>query len=209
VNYFFTLIRRTQTWVERLADRPYAVPALFCLAIAESVFFPIPVDVLLIALCVGKPKSAFRFATICTIGSVLGGVVGYGIGSWAWYDSTGESFSALAQFFFDHVPGFSGDAFSSVQTLYRDHDFLAIFAAGFTPLPYKIFTITAGVFKLSLPVFVVASITSRAARFFLVGTLFYFYGQPIKAFIDKYVEALSVAFLVLLAGGFILLKYVL
>jgi membrane protein YqaA with SNARE-associated domain len=202
-------MRKLQDWVEHLADRPYAVPALFGLAVAESIFFPIPVDILLIAICVSRPKSSFKFATICTVGSVLGGVVGYGIGSVLWYEVGTTTFSGLANFFFDTVPGFSEETFVRVQDLYREYDFLAIFAAGFTPLPYKVFTITAGVFKISVPVFVLASILSRAGRFFLVGGLFFLFGEPIKRFIDKYLELLSIAFLVLLVGGFVLLKYIL
>lgn len=201
-------VRRLQTWVEHLAEKPYAVPALFAMAVSEAIFFPIPVDVLLIAICVSRPKQSFRYATICSIGSVLGGIVGFGVGWWLWYETGTESFSGLARFFFDSVPGFSAEAFGKVQQLYRDYDFLAIFTAGFTPLPYKVFTITAGVFKISFPVFVLASVLSRSARFFLVGGLFYFLGESIKRFLDKYLEALSIGFLVLLIAGFVLLKYV-
>ena len=203
------LMRRLQAWVEQLAEKPYAVPALFAMAVSEAIFFPIPVDALLIAICVSRPGSSFRYATICSVGSVLGGIVGFGVGSLLWYESGTESFSALALFFFDSVPGFSEGAFGKVQQLYRNYDFLAIFAAGFTPLPYKVFTITAGVFQISFPVFVLASVLSRSGRFFLVGGLFYFFGEPIKRFIDKYLEILSVAFLILLIAGFVLLKYVL
>jgi membrane protein YqaA with SNARE-associated domain len=202
-------MRRLQSWVEHLADQPYAVPALFGLAVAESIFFPIPVDVLLIAICVSRPKSSFFYSMICTVGSVLGGVGGYAVGMWLWYEAGTTSFSGLATFFFENVPGFTEAAFGRVQDLYRDYDFIAIFAAGFTPLPYKVFTITAGVFQISFPVFVLASVLSRAGRFFLVGGLFFFFGEPIKRFIDKYLEVLSIAFLVLLIAGFVVLKYVL
>jgi membrane protein YqaA with SNARE-associated domain len=205
----FGLMRKLQAWVEHLADKPYALPALFGLAVAESIFFPIPVDVLLIAICVSRPRSSFFYSTLCTVGSVLGGVVGFGIGMWLWYEVDGTTYSGLAQFFFDNIPGFTETAFASVQELYREYDFIAIFAAGFTPLPYKVFTITAGVFQISFPVFVIASILSRAGRFFLVAGLFFFFGEPIKRFIDKYLEALSIAFLLLLVGGFVVLKYVL
>lgn len=205
----FGLMRRLQAWVEHLADRPYAVPALFGVAMAESIFFPIPVDVLLIALCVSKPKGSFRFAAICTAGSVLGGVIGYAVGYWLWYDTGTGAFSGMAQFFFNAIPGFSVDRFAAVQDLYQEYDFLAIFAAGFTPLPYKVFTVTAGVFNVSLPIFIIASVLSRGARFFLVGGLFYAFGEPIKRFIDKYLEALSIGFLVLLIAGFVVLRYVL
>lgn len=194
--------------MEHLAEKPYAVPALFLMAVSEAIFFPIPVDTLLIAICVSRPKASFRYATICSIGSVLGGIVGFGVGWWLWYETGTESFSGLAQFFFDSVPGVSEEAFGKVQQFYRDYEFLAVFAAGFTPLPYKVFAITAGVFKISFPVFVLASVLSRSARFFLVGGLFYFFGEPIKQFIDKYLEALSIGFLVLLIAGFVVLKYV-
>jgi len=196
-------------WVEGLAEKRFAVAILFGLAFIESIFFPIPVDALLIAICVSRPQASFRYSAICTVGSVLGGVVGFGLGSWLWYETGTESFSALARFFLDNVPGFTEQTFGKVQQLYREYDFLAIFAAGFTPLPYKVFTITAGVFEISFPVFVLASVLSRAARFFLVGGLFYFFGERIKQFIDKYLEALSIGFLVLLVAGFVMLKYVL
>ncbi|HLE55631.1 MAG TPA: DedA family protein [Rhodothermia bacterium] len=204
----FVLVRRLQAWVEGLADGRNAAWTLFLMAVAESIFFPIPVDVLLIALCVSLPRKSFRFAAICTTGSVLGGFFGYQIGSFLWYDSAGQ-FSRLAVFFLDVIPGFTESTFESVQVLYREYDFLAVFAAGFTPLPYKVFTITAGVFDISLPVFLIASLVSRAGRFFLVAALFHFFGAPIKRFIDKYLEILSIAFLILLVAGFVLLKYVL
>jgi len=201
-------MRRLQAWVESLAGGRNAAWTLFLMAVAESIFFPIPVDVLLIALCVSLPRKSFRFATICTMGSVLGGFFGYQIGSFLWYDGSGQ-FSRLAVFFLEVIPGFSESTFDAVQELYREYDFVAVFAAGFTPLPYKVFTITAGVFDISLPVFLIASVISRAGRFFLVAALFYFFGAPIKRFIDKYLEILSIAFLVLLIAGFVLLKYVL
>lgn len=201
-------MRRLQAWVEGLADGAHAAWTLFIMAVAESIFFPIPVDVLLIALCVSLPPKSFRFAAICTVGSVLGGFFGYQIGSFLWYDGAGQ-FSRLAVFFLDVIPGFTESTFEAVQGLYREYDFVAVFAAGFTPLPYKVFTVTAGVFDISLPVFLLASVASRAARFFLVGALFYYFGAPIKRFIDQYLEMLSIAFLLLLIAGFVLLKYVL
>jgi len=203
----FGFVRRIQAWVEHLAEKPYAVPALFGMAVAESIFFPIPVDALLIAICVSRPKLSFRYAAITTIGSVIGGIVGFGLGAWLWYESGTDTFSGWALFFFDTIPGFSEEAFAKVQSLYREYDFLAIFAAGFTPLPYKVFTIAAGVFKISFPVFVLASVASRAGRFFLVGGLFYFFGESIKQFIDRYLEPLAIAFLLLLIAGFLALKY--
>ena len=199
-------------WVEGLAEKRFAVGILFGLAFIESIFFPIPVDVLLIALCVSVPKRSYWFAAVCTAGSVLGAFGGYAIGYWLWYEAAGtnvQAYSGLATFFFDHLPGFTEANFEAVAAKYRELGFWAIFAGGFTPLPYKIFTVSAGIVQLNLVTFFVASVISRGLRFFLVATLFYLFGEPIKAFIDKYLGWLTIAFVVLLIGGFIALEYVL
>lgn len=203
---------RLKDWVESLAQRRHAVVILFVLAACESVFFPIPVDVLLIALCVSVPKRSFWFAAVCTAGSVLGAFIGYAIGYWLWYDTVGadaQTFSGLARFFFDHIPGFTEPAFEAVRAKYEAYDFWIVFTGGFTPLPFKLFTISAGVFQLNLLGFGLAALVSRASRFFLVAALFYFFGEPIKAFIDRYLGWLTLAFTILLIGGFVALKYLL
>lgn len=199
---------RLKDWTESQAQKPYAMGILFLLAFAESSFFPIPPDVLLIAMCVASPRRALLFAAICTLGSVLGGIAGYGIGYLAWWDVQNGGYGAIAQFFFNYIPGFTEAKFASVQALYEKYDFWVVFTAGFTPIPYKIITIAAGVFKIPFGGFVLASLIGRAGRFFLVSSLFYFFGTPIKTFIDKYFELLSVAFLLLLVAGFALLKYI-
>lgn len=205
----FGWLYRMKDWVEGFAAKRHAKTALFLIAAAESIFFPIPVDALLIALCVSYPLRSYAFALICTLGSLAGAGVGYALGFFLWYEVTaaGPQFSAFAQFFFNNIPGFTTAVFERVGQMYRDYDFWAIFIAGFTPLPYKVFTISAGVFQLNLPMFFLASAISRAARFFLVASLFYFFGVPIKAFIDKYLGWLTILFVVLLAGGFVLLRY--
>lgn len=203
---------RLKDWVEALAQKRHAVTILFLLAAAESIIFPIPVDVLLIALCVSLPRRSFYFSTVTLVGSVLGAFGGYAIGYFLWYDAVGAgagAYSGLAQFFFDHVPGFTESNFEAVAAKYRELGFWAIFAGGFTPLPYKLFTITAGIVKLNLATFFIASVLARGARFFLVGGLFFFFGAPIKRFIDRYLGWLTIAFVVLLIGGFVLLKYAL
>lgn len=212
-------MRRLYDWTEHLAESRYSLYVLVLVAAAESIVFPIPVDVLLVALCVGRPRRSLLFAGLCTVGSVAGAVGGYAIGYWMWYAggaaaggagaalASSPEFSGLARFFFETVPGFTEERFFRVQELYRQYEFWAIFAAGFTPLPYKVFTVTAGVFNLPVYTFLLASLLSRAARFFLVGGLFRWFGAPIKSFVDRYLEALSVTFLVLLVGGFLVLKY--
>lgn len=205
---FFGWLYRMKDWVESLAATPHAKTALFVIAFIESIFFPIPVDVLLIALCVSRPKQAFLFAIICTLGSVAGAGLGYAIGYWLWYGTDG-TFSDLAIFFFNHIPGFTVPLFEEVGKRYQDYGVQVVLTAAFTPIPFKLITVTAGVFKLNFWMFFFSSIFGRAARFFLVATLFYFYGKPIKAFIDKHLGWLSILFVALVLGGFVVLKYVL
>lgn len=192
-------VRWLYEWVLHWAATPYGVPALAILAFAESSFFPVPPDVLLLALCLGAPSRAFYFASICAVSSVVGGVGGYLIGSLVW--------EQVHEFFFAYV--FAEPVFHRVQEIYRTYDFWAVFAAGFTPIPYKVFTIAAGVFEIDFGRFVLASAVSRSARFFLVAGLIWQFGPPIKNFIDRYFNLLSIVFMVLLIGGFALIRFVL
>jgi membrane protein YqaA with SNARE-associated domain len=195
-------------WVLSWAQSPYGAIALFILAFAESVFFPIPPDVLLIALALGAAAKSFRYALICTAGSVAGAFVGYGIGHFAWLTSGGE-FTAFANFFFNNIPGFTVALFNNIKALFLQWDFWIIFTAGFTPIPYKVFTITSGVFEINLFMFFIASLISRGARFFLIAYLIWKFGPGIKRFIDKYFNVLALGFTVLLIGGFFAIKYLL
>ncbi|MBQ1952002.1 MAG: DedA family protein [Alistipes sp.] len=200
------IVKRLYDWMLSWGDSRWGALALFLFAFAESSFFPIPPDVLLIALCLGAVARSFRFAAICTAGSILGAMVGYAIGYFVWQNAAGE-YTALAHFFFNHV--FSVEAFEKVGALYDQYNFWIVFTAGFTPLPYKIFTITGGLFHINFVMFIVASIISRGLRFFLIGGLIWKFGAPIKSFIDKYFNLLAIAFTVLLVGSFFLLGYVL
>lgn len=193
----FKYLRRLKGWVEGFADKPYAGWALFLIAFSESSFFPIPPDVLLIALAVMVPRKAFRYALICAIGSVLGGMLGYLIGL-EFYETVGSRIIAFygVERQYDHV-----------RALYEQNAFLAIAIAGFTPIPYKVFTIAAGAFQISFLTLVIASAISRSARFFLVATLFYFFGARIKTFIDRYFEILTVLFIILFIMGFVAIRW--
>ena len=199
-------IRNIYDWMLHWAETPYGPIALFVLAFAESSFFPIPPDALLIALALGVRSKSFKFAAICTLASVLGALLGYAIGHFVWWNNPGE-FSQVANFFFDNIPGFTTELFSKVQGLYDEWNFWIVFTAGFTPIPYKIFTISGGAFNINIVMFVLASIVSRAGRFFLVAFLIWKYGEHIKGFIDKYFNWLAIGFTVLLVGGFIGIKY--
>jgi membrane protein YqaA with SNARE-associated domain len=200
------LLRNLYDWVLHWSETRYGPAALFLLAFAEASFFPIPPDALLIALVLGLQKKAFKFAAICLAGSVLGAVLGYAIGHFLWWTPSNE-FTGIAGFFFNNIPGFTQNAFYDIQQLYVKHDFWIIFTAGFTPLPYKVITISSGAFNINILMFIVASVISRGARFFLVAALIWKFGPAIKEFIDKYFNWLAIAFTVLLIGGFVAIKY--
>jgi membrane protein YqaA with SNARE-associated domain len=190
-------LRKLYDWVLSWAETPYATPALFILAFSESSFFPVPPDVLLIALAISIPSRAFRYALICSVGSVFGGMLGYLIG-YQFMEVLGNRIIELY--------GFSSQ-WAYVGGLYKEYAAWAIGIAGFTPIPYKVFTIAGGAFRIDFTVFVIVSALSRSARFFLVAGLIHLFGPAIKGFIDKYFNILAAAFVVLLLGGFILIKY--
>jgi membrane protein YqaA with SNARE-associated domain len=195
------IVKRMYQWVLHWAETPYGTPALFGLSFAESSFFPIPPDVLQIALSISKPKRSFYYATVSMIASVLGAILGWYIGYGLW--------AGLGPFFMEYVPGVNQKNFDSVEGLYNAYGFMAITVAAFTPLPYKVFTIAAGVFHVSLPVLIVASIFGRSARFFTVATCIFFFGPTVKYYIDKYFDWAMIVFAVLLIGGFLLIEFVL
>ena len=199
-------LRQLYDWVLHWAETPYGGIALFILAFAESSFFPIPPDALLIALVLGARRKAFKYATTCMVGSITGALLGYTIGHFLWWTAAGE-FTSVANFFFNNLPSFTHANFYKIQELYNHYNFWIIFTAGFTPLPYKVFTISAGAFSINLPMFIIASIISRGGRFFLVAFLIWKFGPQIKSFIDKYFNLLAISFTVLLIGGFIVIKY--
>lgn len=191
------MFRQLRLWTIHLARSPHSRTALFLVAFIESSVFPIPPDVLLIALVLVRPRQWYLDAGVCLAGSVLGGMFGYWLGWQVWL--------LVDDFFFHYV--FSRETFEAVRSLYHRYDFWAVFVAGFTPLPYKIFTIAGGVCTIHFPVFVLASVLSRGARFFLVAGLLRIFGERILKFIEKYFNWLSIVFVILLIGGFLVLKY--
>src|SRR3989344_5105339 len=194
----FGWIRKLYDYVLSWAYKKYAGLALFVLAFIESSFFPIPPDVLQISLSVSRPKKSFVWASISLIGSVLGAVLGYFIGLF-FYETIGQAII--------HTLGYE-HYFQPVGDLYNRYAFWAVITAAITPIPYKVFTIAAGVFQIAWAPFMLASVIGRGIRFFGVATLFYFFGPKIKEFIDKYFNILTVVFMILLIGGFVVIKYV-
>jgi membrane protein YqaA with SNARE-associated domain len=192
-------LRRLYDWVLHWAETPYGIPALFIIAIVESSVFPIPPDVLLIALALAAPTRAFRIAAWCTAGSVLGGVLGYGIGFALW-----ATFEPL------FIPAvFSTDQFERVAGLYNEWGVACVFIAGFTPIPYKVFTVSAGVAELDLLPFIGASVVGRGGRFFLVAWFIRTFGAQAKQIIDRHFNLVTIAATLMLIGGFALLKFAL
>ena len=193
--------RRLYDWVIHFADTKHGSTALFCLSFAESSFFPVPPDVLLAPLALGAPKKWLRFALACSIASILGGILGYCIGMFLW--------SIIGQWVYAHLGsiGLTEANFAKFQGWYEKYDFWIVFTCGFTPLPYKVCTISAGVARISFTGFLIASTVSRSARFFIVAGLMGWKGEKIRPFVEKYFNWLSLAFAVLLIGGFLVIKW--
>lgn len=197
--FFPGLVRRLYDWVLSWAEHPQAGAALGILALAEASFFPVPPDVLLIALSLSKPRRAFHWALICSVGSVVGGVLGYALG-WQFMAAIGQKILDFYQL---------TDEYVVAQGLYQRYDAWAVAVAGFTPLPYKLFTISAGAFEISFWTFFVASVLSRSARFFLVAGSVYAFGPAVRHFLERYFNLCTLAFVGLLFGGYLLIKWVL
>lgn len=175
-----------------LAQTPAGPLGLFGLAVAEASFFPIPPDLLLLALCLVRPSESFLFAAICTAGSTIGGMLGFAIGRWGGRPLLERLVSA--------------EKILLVERQFKKHDVWAIAIAGFTPIPYKLFTIAGGAFRLRFWRFVIVSVCSRGARFFLVATVVYVFGEQANRLVRDYFNILTIGFAILLIGGFLVLR---
>ena len=190
------MIRRLYDWTMSLSRSRHALRALAIVSFIESCVFPIPPDVLMIPMIIARPSRAFLIAGIATVASVLGALLGYYIGA-ALFDTIGQP---VLDFYG------KGEYFDAFAVKYNDWGAWAVLIAGITPFPFKVITIASGVTGLSLPVFVVASIIARAFRFFLVAALLWKFGQPIQDFIERRLGLVFTVFMVLLVGGFAVLK---
>jgi membrane protein YqaA with SNARE-associated domain len=191
------MIRATYDWMMRMAGHKRAPEALCAVSFIESSVFPVPPDIMLIPMVLANRAKAWFYATICTIASVLGGVAGYAIGFFL-FDSIGKPLL--------DVYGY-GDKFSQFASHYNEWGAWIVFFAGVTPFPYKVITIASGTTGLNLTVFIIASILSRGLRFFVVAALLYWFGQPIREFIERRLGLLFTVFVVLLFGGFVAIRY--
>jgi len=193
------VLRRLYDWTMDLAGHRHALLALAVLSFAESSIFPIPPYVLLIPMILAARERAWLIAGVCTAASVVGGVFGYAIGALL-FDTLGQP---IVEFY-----GYL-DRYQEFQAGYEEWGAWIVAGAGFTPFPYKVITITSGVMQLDFGVFMIASIASRGARFFLVAALLWYFGPPIRSFIERYLAQLTILFFVLLFGGFVALRYLL
>lgn len=190
-------IRRLYDWVLHWGTTPYAELALFLVALTEAIFFPIPPDLLLIPMAVASPRRGLRYALITMLGSGTGGAMGYLIGA-LFMETIGMP-----------IVNFYGasDHFFQLQQLYQQNAILAIAISGFTPIPYKIFTLSSGAFDIPFGLFITVSLLSRGARFFLVAGLIFLFGPKIRSFIDRYFNLLTILFVVALILGFVVVRW--
>lgn len=179
------------------ARHRHALRALALVSFAESSFFPVPPDVMLIPMVLADRERAWRIATVCTIASVLGGLAGYAIGYFL-FEALGQSLLALY--------GYAAE-FTQFQARYNDYGAWIVFGAGLTPFPYKVITIASGLTRLDLGVFILASVLARGLRFYVEAALLWRYGAPIRSFIEQRLALLTTIFFALLLGGFLLIRY--
>ena len=191
------MLRALYDWTMRLAAHRHAQWTLAFVSFVESSVFPIPPDALLVPMTLAKPRKAWIYATICTVASVLGGLAGYAIGYWL-FDTLGQ---IIIEFYN------LGNKFIDFQDKFNEWGLPIVFFAGLTPFPYKVITLMSGVTEMALPVFIAASVVSRGMRFYLVCGLLYFFGEPVRLFIEKYLGLVTLAAGILLVGGFVAVKY--
>lgn len=190
------MIRRLYDWTMGLAGGRHAERALFAVSFAESSFFPIPPDALMIPMILARREAAFRIALIATIASVLGALLGYYIGA-ALMDSVGQWVLTTYG---------KQDDFESLAARFSEWGAWAVLFAGVTPFPFKVITIFSGAVKLSLPVFIASAVVARSLRFFIVAALLWRFGEPIRDFIERRLGLVFTLFMVALIGGFVALK---
>jgi Predicted membrane protein len=191
------MLRRLYDWVMRAAESPQALKWLAAVSFAESSFFPIPPDAMIVPMVLAQPRRAWVIATVCTVASVIGGFFGYAIGYYL-FETIGRP---IVEFY-----GYQA-AFDKFRDEFQHWGLWIILIKGLTPIPYKVVTIASGVAHFDLLVFGFASLATRAARFFLVAALLRYFGPPIRTFIEKYLTWVTTAFVLLIVAGFVAITY--
>lgn len=190
-------MRKLYDWTLRMADHRYALWVLAMIAFIESSFFPIPPDLLMIPMIIARPSRAWLIAGVAMVSSVSGGVLGYAIGAFA-FDAIGQPIlTAMGK----------ADAMAAFNDRFVDAGFWAVLGAGVTPFPYKVITIMAGWTSMPIGTFIATSILARGLRFFIVAGLLWYFGPPIRTFIEKRLGLVFTIFFLVLIGGFVLIKY--
>lgn len=192
------MLDRLYAWTMRQASHRHAMPLLALFAFLESSIFPIPPDVLLIPMVLSDRSRAFRVALVCTISSVVGGMLGYAIGYFL-YQTIGHF--VISTYGLQH-------AFAEYQDMFRRYGLWIILIKGMTPIPYKLITIASGVARFDFATFIAASIVTRGMRFFLEAGLLWYFGEPIRHFIERRLNLVTWLFLIGLVGGFVVVKFV-
>ena len=191
-------LKNIYNWTLKKAEHKNAKWYLGFISFTESSFFPIPPDILLIPMALASKAKALFYAFICTLFSVLGGILGYAIG-YFFYNSLGIYIVELY-----HLE----NSFNIFENYYKEFGILIVLGAGITPFPYKFITIASGVFGLNIFLFIIVSIISRGSRFYLIAILLYFFGEKINLIIDKYFNVLTIAFFILLVGSVFIIRFI-
>lgn len=177
------VFRRLNDWILKLADTKWGVWALFLCAFADASIFGLPTPMLFIALALLNIKKVYKYVLFGILGTLAGSIAGYSIGHFAWLDSNGE-FTGLAQFMFNNIPGFSSDGYNKIQILYANWDFWILFIAASLPLPYKLFSISSGVFEINFLIFCFATLISQGIKFFLLALMTIKFGPEVKKLLE-------------------------
>ena len=182
MNALTQFFRKIYDWILSMANHKFALPVLAALTFFEAIFFPLPTDPLLMAMGLNKPKKSIFFALFTTVFSVLGAIAGYMLGAYMW--------NAISPWLFQYI--LSESVFQTVMDKYRDHVFLTVFVAGFTPVPFKVFTLAGGVAQVAFLPFTLAAACSRGLRYLIIGGLIYAMGDAAKDWIEKHFNKLSI-----------------